>query len=475
MKVFLHIGTDKTGSTAIQYYLHKYREYLLSQLLYVPLTGFGFKNGHHDLLFKLSDENLDALQEELETAEHDGFKSAVISWEGMRLYRRAQIKHLLSALGSHDIHLIVYLRDQAELLQSGLLQQIKTNRIRHPLFAVEMPNSLQQWIYSVVARRNPTRDYYRMLKRWGRYIGDQACIATVFSQDTLLQGNVVRDFLDKVGVAYEDPSLNHPRVNLSLDVESALLIERWRHSKLPKQQVRDRVGLLQSHIRFYGTRTQYFLSRESVEVIRKYYHRSNQKTRQHFLNPQQADFPSSRACWRGDAITEIEQRAEVLATDIRQALEIPYLQFNAWNSDISDRVELERGWCKQNMWGLWTNGAESLIRFRVLAEQIEAHDKGPIITIRGRYYGHNTDTGVFINDVWYGEVDLRQKRMGFYISREQLPVYNVVCIRLVHAKPVSPREFDGSDDDRALAFGIQRIGVSFDRTLTTLSPVRANH
>ncbi|MEM1153827.1 MAG: hypothetical protein AAGI44_06775 [Pseudomonadota bacterium] len=474
MKVFLHIGTDKTGSTAIQYCLHKHREYLLSQSLYVPLTGFGFKNGHHDLLFKLSDENLGALQAELATAEREGFNSAVISWEGMRLYRRSNIKHLLSALESHDIRLIVYLRDQADLLQSGILQQIKTNRNRHPLFAVEAPSSLQQRIYSVAARRNPTRDYYRMLKRWGRYIGDEALIATVFSRDTLLQGNVVRDFLDKLGVEYVDTSVD-PRVNLSLDVESALLIERWRQSKLTAKTLRDRVGLLQSHIQFYGTTTKHFLSRQSVEAIRKHYHRSNQKTRQHFLNPQQADFPSSRACWREGAITEIEQRAEALGATIRQALEIPFLQFNAWNSDISARVELERGWCKQNQWGVWSNGAESLIRFRVLAEQIEAHDKGPIITMKGRYYGDNTCTAVFINGLGYGEVDLTQSKTGFYIPKEQLPVYNVVCVRLFHAKPVSPREFDGSDDDRALAFGLKRIGVSFDRTLTAISPISSNH
>ena len=100
MKVFLHIGTDKTGSTAIQQHLYVDRQWLLARGAYVPLTGLGKDNGHQMLLNTMADEQMSCMADELATAEADGFTYAIISWEGMRFFRPRQIKRLINLLSS---------------------------------------------------------------------------------------------------------------------------------------------------------------------------------------------------------------------------------------------------------------------------------------------------------------------------------------------------------------------------------------
>ena len=46
MKLIIHIGSDKCGSTAIQTSLALNRELLLKESIYVPVAGFGRASGH---------------------------------------------------------------------------------------------------------------------------------------------------------------------------------------------------------------------------------------------------------------------------------------------------------------------------------------------------------------------------------------------------------------------------------------------
>ena len=61
MRILLHIGTDKAGSTAIQQHLYQNRHWLLDRQVYVPLEGLGENNGHAQLFESESDEALERL------------------------------------------------------------------------------------------------------------------------------------------------------------------------------------------------------------------------------------------------------------------------------------------------------------------------------------------------------------------------------------------------------------------------------
>ena len=65
MKLWLHIGTDKAGSTALQTHLASNRDWLQRQGVYLPLTGLGPDNGHAALFSAATQVPLDSLRAEL--------------------------------------------------------------------------------------------------------------------------------------------------------------------------------------------------------------------------------------------------------------------------------------------------------------------------------------------------------------------------------------------------------------------------
>ena len=85
--------------------------------------------------------------------------------EGSRREFLEQLRELAVHLGDNNIEVLAYLREQADILQSGLLQQIKTlsneislRELVKPLALWKEP--LHDWL------RSDTRDYHRLLLTW---------------------------------------------------------------------------------------------------------------------------------------------------------------------------------------------------------------------------------------------------------------------------------------------------------------------
>ena len=131
MRILLHIGTDKAGSTAIQQHLYLNREWLADRQVYLPSEGLGENNGHAALFESENPAALERLQEELLAARAARHHLAILSWEGLSLFSRSRIRQLLSYLAPADYSVLVYLREQADIVQSGYLQQVKS--LTHPL------------------------------------------------------------------------------------------------------------------------------------------------------------------------------------------------------------------------------------------------------------------------------------------------------------------------------------------------------
>lgn len=129
MRLTLHIGTDKAGSTAIQSHLALNREWLAAHGVYVPRSFLGPNNGHAELFQNWSVEALEQLSTELEVAAAQDFAQALLSWEGLNFYPATEIKKLALAFRSFDIRVVMYLREQAEIVQSGFLRRSSDWRI----------------------------------------------------------------------------------------------------------------------------------------------------------------------------------------------------------------------------------------------------------------------------------------------------------------------------------------------------------
>ncbi len=462
MRVVLHIGTDKTGSTSIQRHLTVNLDWFQANSIFIPATGFGLGNGHGALLERLHDDELDKLAKELEAAADSGFRSAVLSWEGMNFYPAKKIRRLQTILEKYSVSVLVYVREQAEIIQSGFLQQLKSNSNRTRLTAWDHPRTLTERMISKRACFTPSRDYYRLLQRWQGIFPEAVFLVATFDKKLLLNGDVVDDFLAQLGVA---PDAAFERVsidgNLSLDVETGLVVESWQADALPHETLLRLVDIAYSIISREGSATRYFLGKETVKSIRRHFRSSNKRLARDYMENCAYPFPNEKNCWREESFAAIEARADNFSRKVDEIDKTPTLVRTTDGAHISSAIELCRGWCAQVAWGVWSQGKTSVLRFRLAHRRMPPNCTGVRIVIWGRYYGDNRETSVTVNGKDYGRQRLARGHRGLELPIDLLLAYENIEIMLQHQRPVSPRDFQGGDDSRPIAFGLVKLGCMY--------------
>jgi hypothetical protein len=461
VQVILHIGTDKTGSKSIQNTVFLNRDWLLSHSIYVPKIGFGKSNGHSELLTNLDSEQLEKLSKELRSATEAGYQKALLSWEGMctSKFGKANISRLLSALNNLKIHILVYLREQAEIIQSGHLQQVKQGReFFVEIKSIENPKTLVERTRSFIFLRSRDRDYYRLLRRWEKTIPKATFSVRLFDRIQLKDGDVVSDFLDQLGVS-RDRNIVHAKdnYNRSLDVESAILIESFQKIHSHKADIAMLIDVTQSVIGSQGGSTKYFLGESSVRAIRNRFKRSNLKFSKRYRGVPSDPFVLSD-CWRTESISSIEARGIGLLKKVEEVSQIPTLMGVATGGTIKSMVDLYDGWSEPVEWGVWSLGAESKIRFRVYRRRIIEETGSLRLVIEGSYYGNNKETNVIVNGIDFGEQELLRGNCRLTIPIDALFANELVEITLKHKHPTRPSDFEGKRDNRPLAYAVQKIG-----------------
>ncbi|HEY2447000.1 MAG TPA: hypothetical protein VGI20_14785 [Rhizomicrobium sp.] len=236
---WLHIGTEKTGSTSIRNYLARNREALLSLGCLYP-TAAGPINHYALTAFGLDDERIegargvfgidqgtsvaefrrrfaDSLKRELAAS---GARTVVLSNEllssRLRLPREvARIKALCDGI-AHDTRIVVYLRNQTDFLVSRYTNIVWEGGTKE--FRFRGPPALA--------------DYSRLLDRWAQVFGRDNIVARRFEPTDLPDGDVVADFARAIGL---DTTGLHSvgRFNESLDAESLAFL-RAMNRRLPR-------------------------------------------------------------------------------------------------------------------------------------------------------------------------------------------------------------------------------------------------
>jgi hypothetical protein len=461
VQVILHIGTDKTGSTSIQKTVFLNRDWLLSHSIYVPKIGLGEDNGHAELLTNLDPEKLEELGKELHRASEEGYQKALLSWEGMgsSKFGKAKIFRLLSVLNNAQIHILVYLREQAEIIQSGHLQWVKQG---HKYFieikSIEEPETLLERIRSFIFLRSRHRNYYRLLRRWEKSSPNTIFSVRIFNKSKLKGEDVVTDFLDQLDLSrdkYFVPAKDY--YNQSLDVESALLIESFHDVPSRTVDIDVLIDVAQSVINAKGRSTKYFLGEKSVRKIRSHFQKSNLKIARHYMGVESGPFELSD-CWRNESLSSIEDRGQGLLKQIEEVSRIPTLKKLAIGGNIASMVDLYEGWSEPGKSRAWSLGAVSKIRFRVFGRRLLQEVSSVRLVIEGRYYGNNKETNVIINGIDFGSQELLRGNSKLVIPIDALLPNELVEITLQHQHPTSPSDFEGKKDNRPLAYAVEKIG-----------------
>ncbi len=230
MKVILHIGVEKTGTTSIQRALWQSRTELADRGILVPkLLGYAnhtevvvaardpskqdelstqiLKNRTHD---ELSHDISRALQRELKRA---SFDRLIISTEHChsRIRTADELKRLVNILGvsTSDVQVVVYLRRQDQLWVSANSTGIKSGNGGSEMLT--MP-----------AQDSPYFDYLRLLSLYKSVFGEGQVIVRLFEPALLHEADIVADFFHCLDLGAPPP--NSPSLNKKLSAKEALLL-----------------------------------------------------------------------------------------------------------------------------------------------------------------------------------------------------------------------------------------------------------
>ncbi|WP_428393960.1 hypothetical protein [Lichenicoccus sp.] len=251
-RALLHIGFEKTGSTSVQVFLTDNIARLRALGYFVPrslVREDGFCNHTRLVAYALADHKLDDdlrlhhgvtnaaqlaafretttanLAEEAAAATGCGFMLLSNEHLSSRVTEAAELANLQALLATvcEQVTIFVYLRNQADLLQSAYNEAIKVGFHNIDLIPDFANKATGGW----VERRY--FEYGSTLALWAETFGQENIMVRLFEPDGLLFGDVVQDLLFRIHV---DPSrfTAFPRANEGLDASAQHFLKQLNGS-----------------------------------------------------------------------------------------------------------------------------------------------------------------------------------------------------------------------------------------------------
>ncbi len=233
MNLFLHIGTEKTGTTTLQRFFSINKEALLDLDYCFPNE----KGNNHTFLTTYAAENFDKVKDLLiyqnidQSTSQEDFrfeiedyllkivsnkksKEKTLILTNEHCSSRLKTKHEISLLKKLfdkvglNTKVIIYLRRQDEYLSSLYSTYIKTGGTKNLLTFLNQNKKTYRF------------RYYEILKLWSDIFGKKNIIIKIFEKEALLNSNIIHDFLRTIGV-FDFERFDIPKgQNKSMDVNS---------------------------------------------------------------------------------------------------------------------------------------------------------------------------------------------------------------------------------------------------------------
>lgn len=234
-KLYLHIGTEKTGSTSIQHFLRDNKTQL-SQ------SGYYFYNNN---TFKLArsfsekkknyheadSEKVKELHREELINITKNFNNIVISCEFF--HSRINTKNEINSICDYfhevfdEIILICYLRDFAYLCESLYSTSIRFNNYISADDELITGNiaPFEKFIIEC-SPRHKYYNYLEFLDLWSHELKEENIKVALFQKDSFFQGNLISDFSKKIDLPLnEEFNLSVPYKNESLSLEAQTILK----------------------------------------------------------------------------------------------------------------------------------------------------------------------------------------------------------------------------------------------------------
>ncbi|WP_226661991.1 hypothetical protein [Microbulbifer aggregans] len=205
MKIYVHIGSDKTGTTAIQAALKNNRKHLKEHGMVYPSLE---KEPHQEALAReLLTGKKGAAWEKLEAILNQSPDHLILSSEMFCSISESAVQLFKEWLGDHDVTIVAYLRSADQYLESGVMQRLKASKSDQDFFRLYrkikwIPALFNPMVY--ISGLKP-----RFVFRWARAFGEKNIRVRPYSEAQWKDGNLISDFMATIGLNSIQESLQH--------------------------------------------------------------------------------------------------------------------------------------------------------------------------------------------------------------------------------------------------------------------------
>ena len=196
MNIILHIGSDKTGTSAIQKALHKHHHALKELgIIYPKLNN---SNHHGSLAVELKAGRQGSAWKKLKTCMQAEPDTIIISSEVFCTLSKKDIILLSNWLKPESVTVLSYLRTADQYLESGLMQNLKSCKSEQDfkrlyLTAKWLPALINPLVYQASLKS-------RFVLKWNKHFKPKRMIVRQYHKNLWKNGNIIDDFLYQTSI-----------------------------------------------------------------------------------------------------------------------------------------------------------------------------------------------------------------------------------------------------------------------------------
>ena len=213
--IYIHIGTAKTGTSAIQKYLfensgkdYKYVNAYLNKCVHFNRCQYA----HDFSLNAIKDRNIDLLINEIDST---NYKNYILSNEYLYHYLdQEDIKFLHDKLSKYNTTIICYVRIQDQFVDSIFAQFVKLKQTITIDPFIDFVNS------HISNNEEKHGNYFNMLTPWS--LEFENILINKFEKSSFYKNNLISDFLKNINVETEIKDSEIVNEKLSLNVVAYL-------------------------------------------------------------------------------------------------------------------------------------------------------------------------------------------------------------------------------------------------------------